>query len=167
MRQVLPLPSMWRIVLAFALVGCKDGSAPATVSSAPAHAAPEVVTTPQGPRPSLPPPHVEQPPVPPQKLAQEFDGESIDRFWKTNTEAEIRRRVPAANAIECHQTLCRITLAGSESDVTAQSEQLGAASEGDKHSLNGIVGSIVLTAPDKHADGTLELRAYARFEHPQ
>jgi hypothetical protein len=154
---------MWRIVLGVALVACKDGSAPAppqVESSVPTHA-----PTPQparAPKPSLPAPVTPSPPSPPQQIAQQFDAEPVDRFWKTNTEAEIRRRVPNANAIECHQTLCRITLAGSETDVGAQSEQLG-----NEHSLQGIVGSIVLTAPDKRADGTLELRAYARFEHPQ
>src|SRR5207249_1510981 len=150
------------------------GSAPApppTTDLPPVAHAP----TPHGPRPTLPAPEPppaplgpsssgqeDHPLAPPQQIAQQFDAEPIDRFWKTNTEAEIRRRVPTANAIECHQTLCRITLAGTETDVAAQSEQHGA-----ERSLQGIVGSIVLTAPAKRADGTLELRAYARFEHPQ
>jgi hypothetical protein len=106
----------------------------------------------------LPAPPVQTPPPPQLPIAEQFDAEPVDRFWKTNTEAELRRRVPKASAIDCHQTLCRITLAGSELDVSTQSEELVA-----ERSLHGLVGSVVLTAPAKHADGTLELRAYARF----
>ena len=105
-------------------------------------------------------------PAAPQALADvadQFDAEqAVDRAWQISTEAEIRRRVPAATAIECRHTLCRVTLVGSQGDVMAQSEQLA----GEK-SLRGIARSIQLTAPAPQPDGTLALRVYARFDLAQ
>ncbi len=152
------------ILLGLALVACRDGSTPtatpepARASTGTGSAAPP---TPAGPRPSLPA-LADAPPPEPQAIEDKFAAEPIDRFWKTNTEAEIRRRVPNANAIECHRSLCRITLVGNEHELATSMDQLES-----EQSLRGIAQSVMLTAPDKRPDGTLALRAYARFVHDE
>ena len=97
----------------------------------------------------------------PADIAEQFTAEQpTDRFWVKSTEAEIRQRVPVASGIECHRTLCRVTVAGSEGEVVARTEQL-------ERGLRDIARSIQLTAPATQPDGTLAVRAYARFAAPQ
>jgi len=150
------------ILLGLALAACRDGSTPAATPdpTAPTRT-PGTGSGASGPRPSLAAP-ADAPPPEPAEIEDRFAAEPVDRFWKTNTEAEIRRRVPNANAIECHRTTCRITLVGSERELAAAMDQL----ETEK-SLRGIAQSVLLTAPDKRPDGTLALRAYARFTHDE
>jgi len=142
---VLGSAYMWRFALGFALVACKDDATPRSVPPTPARG-----SAVSRERPSLPAPEDEPTGIAPQQVAAQFDAEPVDRLWKQNTEAKLRRQIANAT-IECHSTICRVTFAGSEADITTQTEQLAGA------------GAFTLTAPSKRADGTLELQAYARF----
>ena len=156
-----------RMVRAWILVGlvaCRDGSAPppppapATPTPTPA---PPIAAKPGStavtPRPSLPAP--EEPGVT-LTVQETFEHEPIDRFWRANTEAQIKHRLPGASDVECHQTICRITVVGNQHDLAAAIDTMES-----EQSLRGIAQSILLAAPDKREDGTLALRAYARFDH--
>jgi hypothetical protein len=85
-------------------------------------------------------------------VAQTFDAEPIDRFWRSNTEATIRAHMPHLADLECHQTLCRLTATGAEADVERSFE-----------AMRGVSDSLLFTAPETRPDGTIALRAYARF----
>ena len=80
-------------------------------------------------------------------VPQTFEQEPVDRVWRTDTEAQIRRRLPAASEVECHTTLCRIVVVGSEHDLTAAVDRMES-----EQSLRGIAQSILLTAPEHRAD---------------
>ncbi len=111
------------------------------------------------PRPSLPAPEV---PAEAGVLTvqQTFEHEPIDRFWRTNTESQVRHRLPSASDVECHQTICRVTVVGNEHDIASAVDLMET-----EQSLRGIAQTIVLTAPEKRPDGSFALRAYARFDH--
>jgi hypothetical protein len=97
--------------------------------------------------------------APPRDVAQVFDQEPVDSAWKARTEVQVRNRVPGAEQIECHSTLCKITLVGTNQDLGAAISQM----QSDR-SLRGVAQSILLTAPAAQSDGKLALRAYAQFE---
>ena len=153
------------IVVVVGLVGCRDGSTPSVPAPAleSAKIEPKPAITPRSttitPRPSLP---IDVPTAPGVSLTvqQTFDQEPIDRFWRANTESKIKQRMPTASDVECHQTLCRITVIGNEHDLATAVDAMES-----ERSLRGIARSILLTAPDRRADGTLALRAYASFDH--
>jgi hypothetical protein len=153
-----------RWILPWIFLGaCRDGSTPSP-TPAPDHATPQRAGSAAGtPRPTL---VVDEPgsaaTIPDVPIDKTFETEAVDRFWKTNTEAEIRRRVPTANGIECHTTLCKLTFVGSERELRKVLDEIET-----ERSLRGIAESIVLGAPEKRDDGTIAVRAFARFAHPE
>ena len=150
------------VVLGVALLGCRDHATPKP-QPAPAEAvAPGRARSAPGARPELPPPAPAGHAPEPAAIADRFAAEAVDPAWKATTEAAIRRRVPNANAIECRRTLCQITLVGNERDLASAMDQLET-----ERSLRGIAQSVLLTAPDRHADGTVALHAYAQFVHDE
>lgn len=98
----------------------------------------------------------------------ELAAEARDPAWADATEAELRRRLreirgARLEGTECRRTLCRLTFAGSEAEI-------GDAIAALEHPRGGLVGfasNLVLTAPERTAEGALVLRAFARFERPE
>jgi hypothetical protein len=93
-----------------------------------------------------------------------FTAEQRDGDWAEPTELGIRerfKRVRGAKleATECRQSQCRLVLAGSTGDL----QQAIADLEGSR-GLHGFAKNVLLTAPEKKADGTLVMRAFATFD---
>ncbi len=149
---------MRTVAIALLVVGaCRERTPAPAPSKDPAPAATHAAfgapaPTPAGPRPTLPDVPLDAAASPPSSVAGEFDAEPIDRFWRTNTEATIRRHMANLSELECHKTLCQITATGSEAEVER-------AFDG----MRGVTDSLLFTAPDIRPDGTVALRAYARF----
>ncbi len=137
------------------LLACRDREAPKPAEPG---SKPTVSHT-QGARPELPAPGPTH--TGPLAIADAFAAEAADPAWQATAERDIRARVPAASDVECHRTLCRITIVGSEHDIAAAIDQMESEA-----SLRGIAKSVQLTAPEKH-DGKLALRAYATFDRPE
>jgi hypothetical protein len=153
--------------LAVAVAACRDGSSatPAKTSGSAdlttkAVRAPVAPSLGSDPRPALPEPTDDAGPTPTQD--QRFAEEPVDRAWKQKTEAELAKRlapVPNIKRYECHETQCLIVIAGSEHDVGKSVSAL----ESD-HAMHELARNVVLTAPTRNTDGTIELHAYAQFE---
>ena len=144
------------------LGACRDGSRPPPAPApAPAPAQPAATAT-ATPRPTLAAPEPEPGPIPDVPIAKTFETEAVDRSWKTTTEAEIRRRVPSATGVDCHTTLCKITFVGTERELRKVLDDIET-----ERSLRGIAESILLGAPEKRDDGTIAVRAFARFAHQE
>ncbi len=112
-------------------------------------------------RPSLPTP---KPSLPGKSSAAVFDSETRDTAWASDTESGIKQRFEKVRgakleATECRQTQCKLTIVGGEGDLAQAIADL----EGPR-GLHGYAKNILLSAPAKKADGTLELRAYAIFD---
>ena len=60
---------------------------------------------------------------------------------------------------ECRHTQCQLTVVGTEGDVGRTIADLEGA-----NGLHGFARQLILTAPERRADGTLVLRAFAAFE---
>jgi hypothetical protein len=91
-----------------------------------------------------------------------FAAEPVDRAWKATTEPELTKRLrPVQNVrgVECRSTRCLITITGTESEIAKAVDALESARE-----LHALVRNILLTAPIRHDDGSIELRVLARFE---
>jgi len=94
------------------------------------------------------------------KIADQFAADPVDATWSGKTETALhdafaKMKHPPGEA-ECHSRLCRVTIAGNETDVEASVEEL--------QSLQGKAQSLLLTAPVKDADGRLKLVAYLQYE---
>jgi hypothetical protein len=149
-------------VLGVALLGCRDHATPEPRQAPTEAATPARSRSTPRARPELPAPAPGAHAPEPAAVADRFAAEPVDPAWKATTEAEIRRRVPNANAIECRRTLCQITLVGTEHDLGSAMDQLET-----EQSLRGIAQSVLLTAPVRRADGNVALQAYARFVHDE
>ncbi len=145
------------------LMACKGDKAPpaqtASGSGAAEAPAPAKVGVPD--RPSLPPP---RPTLPSKTAEASFDGESRDAAWASETEGTIARKFEKVRGAklekaECKQTQCKLTIVGSEGDVAQAIADLESA-----RGLHGFAKNVLLTAPEKQSDGTLQLRAFAVFE---
>ena len=95
--------------------------------------------------------------------AEAFESESRDADWAKSTERRIKQRFKnvrggTLHAAECRQTRCQLTITGSENQVAQAIEDLGSA-----RGLTGFADSVLLTAPERKPDGSLELRAFAVF----
>jgi hypothetical protein len=161
--------SVSRITFAVAiLLGCRvsersdtgSGSAPsADPDPTPVNVEPKV-EAPKAPElPKLPPP-------PPGKSAADnaFQEQIRDDQWAPTAEAEIHRRFGKVRGAklegaECRQNQCRLTIQGNQGEVSRAIADL----EGSR-GLHGYAKNILLTAPEKKADGTLVLRAFATFD---
>ncbi|MEO8701077.1 MAG: hypothetical protein ABI867_13595 [Kofleriaceae bacterium] len=147
----------WLIVVGITLGCSSDKTAPTPASGSASTESPKVAPTVPAP-PILPP----RPPKP--SADATFVAEPRDDVWAPRAEAELRERFKQVRGAklqetECHQTLCKLVLAGSTGDV----QQAIADLEGHR-GLHGYAKNILLTAPDKQSDGTLVLRAYAMFD---
>jgi hypothetical protein len=153
---------LWPILLV--VTACRDGNPAKPAEQGSASAPKHVAGTHQQPaNPELPGAIT---PVAPSDgrlptAAETFAAEPEDRDWKRATEPAVRKRVPRAAEIECHQSTCRITFTGKMDMLSAELDQL----ESDA-SLKGIAQSVLLTAPEPREDGNFSIRAYARFERP-
>ncbi len=149
------------------LLSCKGD--PPSVTPAPGSAEPTGapnVAVPQ--RPVLPDAGTPRPTLPDQgsgKPAEAtFESEARDVGWAADTESTIQQRFEKVrgaklSGTECRQTQCKLTIVGSEGDVAQTIADL------ESHrGLHGYAKNILLTAPAKKPDGTLELRAFAIFE---
>lgn len=124
----------------------------------PAIAAPErpTLAVDDRPRPTLPTNAV---PTPPQLYAHE----RRDPTWGPETEKAIERQLAKLEGAtlentECHETQCELTFAGDEAGMM---KAIGTLES--KKGLAAMAESLMLTAPSKRADGSLQLRAYATF----
>lgn len=155
---------MWLICLAV-VIGCKDGSSSTASRSGSAdltnhRPAPAVPTAPalETPKPSLPAVAGD---AAPKTIDEQFADEPVDDAWKARTETDLGKRlatVPNVKNVECHQSQCRLVITGSEHDVGKAIDAL----ESD-HALHEVARNVILTAPTKRADGTLELHAFAQI----
>jgi len=115
------------------------------------------------PRPALP----DKPPpsLPADATAdQKFDAEPIDRAWASTTQialAERLKTVSNVKATECHTLQCRIVVVGTQREVGKSIELLTS-----DRALHSFARTILLTAPTKRDDTTLELHAFAQFDRP-
>jgi len=105
------------------------------------------------------------PPEPPRPTAEDtFVAEVRDERWAAPTEREIQRRFTKLRggklaSVECRQAQCRLVLAGSEPELADTIADL----EGPR-GMHGFAKNVLLTSPAKQPDGSIELRAYLRFE---
>jgi hypothetical protein len=105
------------------------------------------------------------PPQPTLSAAEnKFLTETRDDEWAPQTETKIRKRFENirgahVEAMECRERQCKIVLAGSEGDIGQTIADL----EGHR-GLHGFAKNVVLTAPTKQDDGSIELAIYAVFE---
>ncbi|HUJ58520.1 MAG TPA: hypothetical protein VLX92_08510 [Kofleriaceae bacterium] len=142
------------IALAAMLVACRDNRPPAPPPAAPAPA-----SSAPAPRPALPDIDAAVVLDPDATTQQRFAAEPVDPRWAQDTERDVHQRlqaVPLAPEVECRSTQCRITVVGSDAQLAHLLDQLAP--------LHAIAKTILLTAPEKLADGRTALHAYARFE---
>ncbi len=93
-----------------------------------------------------------------------FTAETRDSEWAPGAESEIRKRFAdirgaALQSAECRQSQCRLTIAGTEGEVGRTIADLES-----NRGLHGYAKSVLLTAPERKADGSLVLRAFAQFD---
>lgn len=96
--------------------------------------------------------------------SQEYASQTRDADWASPTEAEIKKRWlqirgGALEDVECHQSQCKLTIVGSQRDVSRSIADLEGA-----RGLHGFAKTIYLSGPEKKSDGTIVLRAYASFD---
>jgi hypothetical protein len=151
------------ILLAITALACRGKETPKPAPAPPAAppaAAPVTASTPNvaHDKPALPAVTAAAPTS--GKIADQFAADPVDATWSGKTEGELhatfaKMKHPPGEA-ECHSRLCRVTIAGNETDVAASVEELQA--------LQGKAQSLLLTAPVKDADGKLKLVAYLQYE---
>lgn len=92
-------------------------------------------------------------------VAEAFAAEPVDSAWKARTESELRARFArmkhAPAAAECHTSLCKLTIAGSEADVGATVDELQA--------LHDQAQRLLLSAPVKDGEA-MTMTAYLLFD---
>ena len=107
---------------------------------------------------------VSAPELPKLTVAETFAAQSRDNEWAPVTETAIKQRFTKVRGAkledtECRQNQCRLVIAGSQGDVSRTIADL----ESDR-GLHGFAKNILLTAPEKQADGSLRMRAFAIFD---
>lgn len=141
------------------------------VPSAPAHqTTPAKVTTPTPTTPpnlrttpSLPADTTPSQPADTPTANDVFETEPRDDAWAAKTEAELAQRLAKIRGgkidkPECHQTQCRVVIAGNEQDVGASVADL----EGSR-GLHGYAKGVLLTSPERNANGDVSLRVFVQF----
>jgi hypothetical protein len=92
-------------------------------------------------------------------IRDRFATQEVDATWKAQTEHELRGRFAkmkhAPSEIDCKASLCRLTIAGSESDVAVSIDEL--------QGLRDQARTLLLTTPVKDGD-QFKLTAYLEFE---
>ncbi len=167
---VLGILTIVGVVAWFAL---RDGSTPApTTASRSANLAPRgAIAAPEGPAvpaelPADGAAHLGAvlPPATTDATEDGFAAEPPDKRWAATTELEIARRWKKVRGArlaetECRHTQCRITIVGNEAELGTTIADL----EGPR-GMKGYAQNVLLTAPTKRPDGSIELRAYLKFE---
>ena len=141
----------WLVVVATAGVaacGSEESSRPAPIASQDAAQAPKS-------RPV--------PPAPVTPASDPFEAQVRDPKWADLTERGITQRFARVRggrlrATECRHDRCRLVIAGTK----AQLAQTIADLQGPR-GLSGYAASIMLGTPELQADGSVELRAVAKF----
>jgi len=93
-----------------------------------------------------------------------FAAQARDEEWAPTTETEIEKRFAKIRGAkledaECRQSQCKLVVHGSQADVSQTIADL------ESHrGLHGYATNVLLTAPEKRADGTLVLRVFAIFD---
>jgi hypothetical protein len=92
-----------------------------------------------------------------------FLAESRDPAWAAETEAEIKKRWSKIRGgtlgeLECRHSRCRLVVTGSEGDVGQAIADLGG-----HRGMHGYA-TVVLGAPTRRPDGTVELLIHAEFD---
>ena|SRR5687768_7607508 len=92
-----------------------------------------------------------------------FAAESRDPAWAAETEAEIKNRWGKIRGgklaeLECRHSHCRLVVTGSEGDVGQAINDLGS-----HRGMHGFA-TVVLGAPTREPDGTVELQIHAVFD---
>jgi hypothetical protein len=157
---------MGRILVASAIVaithGCGERSAPTPTAETPAASA--SVSAPS--TPALPEVSIDAttPPVLSDPTGTTFEAEPRDTDWAPATERALARRFDKLRGAkleqaECRASQCRVVIAGSQGDVGQTIADL----EGHR-GLHGFAKNVVLAAPSKRADGTIELGMYVVFD---
>jgi hypothetical protein len=132
------------ILLGITALACRDKDPPKPATPAAAVTAPATPAAPQ-PRADKSPellPSFGTDPHAGSNVAERFQNEDVDAAWKSRTEADLRKRLakhPPAET-ECKASMCRLTITGSETDVSAAMEDLQA--------LHDAAQSLVLTRPE-------------------
>ena len=150
------------ILFAITALACRDKEAPkpSPAPAAPATAKPAATAS----APSAPPAPPELP-TPGSAfgsgtIADQFAADPVDSMWKSRTEGDLKRAYAKMKhpplETECHTRLCRLTIAGSESELEASVDELQV--------LRDQAQSLLLTAPVKGADGNMKVVAYLQYE---
>lgn len=97
--------------------------------------------------------------------AQIYASESRDLDWGPRTEKEIEQRLAhlkggSLETTECRVTQCQIAIASADTDAL----RIAIGELEAQRGLAGLATSMILSAPEKRADGSLLLRAYVSFE---
>jgi hypothetical protein len=151
------------ILFAITALACRDKEAPKPSAAAPAPAAPAkpapTASAPSaaGARPELPTPGSAYSSG---TIADQFAADPVDSMWKSRTEGDLKRAYAKMKhpplETECHTRLCRLTIAGSESELEASVDELQV--------LRDQAQSLLLNAPVNGADGQMMVVAYLQYE---
>ncbi|HEU0037594.1 MAG TPA: hypothetical protein VFQ53_43585 [Kofleriaceae bacterium] len=147
--------------------GCRDREAPPRAKATGSDPLTAPVAAPEPPRlGSANPGSGSAPALPPTPSANAaFEAQARDDVWAAPTEGEIKRRFgklkagAKLDAVECRQDQCRLTIAGTPAAMTQTIADLESA-----RGLHGFAANVLLTTPEKQADGTLVMRAIASFD---
>ena len=151
------------ILFAITALACRGKEAPKP-SAAPGAPAKPAATAAAPSAPSAPPARPELP-TPGSAfgsgtIADQFAADPVDSMWKSRTEGDLKRAYAKMKhpplETECHTRLCRLTIAGSESELEASVDELQV--------LRDQAQSLLLTAPVKGADGQMKVVAYLQYE---
>jgi hypothetical protein len=89
-----------------------------------------------------------------------FDQQARDSRWAPDAERDLRQKLTNVHgrleAVECRQSMCRVTLSGTDHELARASNDLEA-------SLQASARSMMLGRSDR-ADGTVELHAFVDFD---
>ena len=89
----------------------------------------------------------------------DFAAEKIDPDWKRSTESHLKAQFATLDQkpsdIDCKETICELTFAGSQEDLSAAMDELP--------KLQDEAQSVLLGAPTRDAKGLMTLHAYVRY----
>lgn len=143
------------ILLVLTALACRDKSAPTPTAVASAPATKGSAAAPE--RPELP--VYGSGAAGSGTVGDQFAAQEVDAAWKAQTESELRGRFAkmkhAPSELDCKSSLCRLTIAGSETDVAASVDELQA--------LHDQAQSLLLSTPVKDGD-RVKVTAYLQFE---
>jgi hypothetical protein len=150
------------ILLAVTALACRDKDAPkpaAAGSAAPTGSAAGSAVAVPGPAPARPELPAFGSAAGSGTIGDIFAAEQVDTSWKAKTESDLKSRFAkmkhAPTDVDCKTSLCKLTIAGSETDVEASVDELQA--------LREQAQSLLLTAPVRDGDH-MKVTAYLQFD---